>query len=102
MTRKIREADTAMRLSDYARCRTGGFRENYSAKQRSPRRRVMATQFRNFATGRQAKTRRAGIDAMPRLPGSPLSSRQAARLVEHFVAGTPARTAAELLGVNRN
>ena len=33
---------------------------------------------------------------------SRLSSGHTQRLLEHFVAGTPARTAAELVGVNRN
>jgi transposase len=33
---------------------------------------------------------------------SKLSDEQSRRLTEHFVAGTPARTAAELVGVNRN
>ena len=33
---------------------------------------------------------------------SRLSSEQTRRLLEHFVAGTPARTAAELIEVNRN
>src|SRR5690242_8970904 len=33
---------------------------------------------------------------------SKLSDEQSVRLMEHFVAGTPARTAAELVGVNRN
>ena len=37
-----------------------------------------------------------------RFKGSRLSSLQTQRLLEHFVAGTPARTAAELIGVNRN
>lgn len=37
-----------------------------------------------------------------RLKRSKLSARQTQRLCEHFVAGTPARTAAELVGVNRN
>jgi transposase len=31
-----------------------------------------------------------------------LTDEQSRRLTEHFVAGTPARTAAELVGVNRN
>ena len=34
--------------------------------------------------------------------GSKLSEKQTLRLCEHFVAGTPARTAAELVGVNKN
>jgi len=33
---------------------------------------------------------------------SKLSARTSNRLLEHFIAGTPARTAAELIGVNRN
>lgn len=33
---------------------------------------------------------------------SRLTDEQSRRLMEHFVAGTPARTAAELVGVNRN
>lgn len=33
---------------------------------------------------------------------SKLTDEQSRRLMEHFVAGTPARTAAELVGVNRN
>jgi transposase len=33
---------------------------------------------------------------------SKLTDEQSRRLTEHFVAGTPARTAAELVGVNRN
>jgi transposase len=33
---------------------------------------------------------------------SKLTEEQSRRLMEHFVAGTPARTAAELVGVNRN
>jgi len=33
---------------------------------------------------------------------SKLSRREQHRLIEHFVAGTPARTAAQLVGVNRN
>jgi transposase len=33
---------------------------------------------------------------------SKLSDEQSMRLMEHFVAGTPARTAAQLVGVNRN
>jgi len=37
-----------------------------------------------------------------RLKHSKLSEKQTARLCEHFVAGTPARTAAELVGVNKN
>jgi transposase len=37
-----------------------------------------------------------------KLRRSRLSSEQTRRLLEHFVAGTPARTAAELVGVNRN
>ena len=37
-----------------------------------------------------------------RLKRSRLSSRVSGRLIEHFVAGTPARTAGELVGVNRN
>ena len=37
-----------------------------------------------------------------RFKRSRLSSYQTQRLLEHFVAGTPARTAAELVGVNRN
>lgn len=36
------------------------------------------------------------------LERSRLSVQQRERLLEHFVAGTPARTAAELVGVNRN
>ena len=36
------------------------------------------------------------------LKHSKLSTNQTARLCEHFVAGTPARTAAELVGVNKN
>jgi transposase len=37
-----------------------------------------------------------------RLPRSKLTDQQCKRLLEHFVAGTPARTAAELIRVNRN
>jgi transposase len=37
-----------------------------------------------------------------RLKRSKLSGKQSARLLEHFVAGTPARTAADLVGVNKN
>jgi transposase len=37
-----------------------------------------------------------------RLTGSKLSEKKTLRLCEHFVAGTPARTAAELVGVNKN
>jgi transposase len=37
-----------------------------------------------------------------RLSGSKLTVKQTLRLCEHFVAGTPARTAAELVGVNKN
>lgn len=37
-----------------------------------------------------------------KLSRSRLSGRQRARLLEHFVAGTPARSAAQLVGVNRN
>ena len=37
-----------------------------------------------------------------RLKRSKLSARASNRLVEHFIAGTPARTAADLVGVNRN
>ena len=37
-----------------------------------------------------------------RLRRSKLSEKQTLRLCEHFVAGTPARTAAELVGVNKN
>ena len=37
-----------------------------------------------------------------RLRHSKLSEKQTLRLCEHFVAGTPARTAAELVGVNKN
>lgn len=37
-----------------------------------------------------------------RLKHSKLTAIQTARLIEHFVAGTPARTAAELVGVNKN
>ena len=37
-----------------------------------------------------------------RLRRSRLTGRQSERLLEHFVAGTPARVAAELVGVNRN
>jgi transposase len=37
-----------------------------------------------------------------RLKRSRLSGRISGRLIEHFVAGTPARTASELVGVNRN
>ena len=37
-----------------------------------------------------------------KLRRSRLSNEQTQRLLEHFVAGTPARTAAELVGVNRN
>ena len=37
-----------------------------------------------------------------RLKRSKLSEMRSARLLEHFVAGTPARTAAELIGVNKN
>jgi len=37
-----------------------------------------------------------------KLRNSRLNSAQTRRLLEHFVAGTTARTAAELIGVNRN
>ena len=37
-----------------------------------------------------------------RLPRSRLTDQQSERLLEHFVAGTPARSAAALIGVNRN
>jgi transposase-like protein len=37
-----------------------------------------------------------------RLKHSKLTTNQTSRLCEHFVAGTPARTAAELDGVNKN
>lgn len=37
-----------------------------------------------------------------KLKRSRLTSSQTKKLLEHFVAGTPARTAAELIGVNRN
>ena len=37
-----------------------------------------------------------------KLKRSRLSISQTSKLLEHFVAGTPARTAAELVGVNRN
>ncbi|TDT89979.1 IS1595 family transposase [Pseudodesulfovibrio indicus] len=37
-----------------------------------------------------------------RIKRSRLSGRISGRLIEHFVAGTPARTACELVGVNRN
>jgi len=37
-----------------------------------------------------------------RLKRSRLSGRISGRLIEHFVAGTPARTASELVGVNCN
>jgi transposase len=37
-----------------------------------------------------------------RLRGSKISEKQSVRLLEHFIAGTPARTAAELAGVNKN
>ena len=37
-----------------------------------------------------------------RLKRSKLSEKQSRRLLEHFVAGTPARTAADLAGVNKN
>ena|ERR1043166_405804 len=37
-----------------------------------------------------------------RLKRSKLSEKQTGRLCEHFVAGTPARTAAALVGVNKN
>lgn len=36
-----------------------------------------------------------------RLKRSKLSEKQSARLLEHFVAGTPARTAADLAGVKQ-
>jgi hypothetical protein len=39
---------------------------------------------------------------MMRLKHSKLTIIQTNRLCEHFVAGTPARTAAELIGVNKN
>src|SRR5690349_18216687 len=39
---------------------------------------------------------------MMRLKRSKLSEKQSARLLEHFVAGTPARAAADLVGVNKN
>ena len=37
-----------------------------------------------------------------RLKHSKLTANQTVRLCEHFVAGTPARTAAELVSVNKN
>jgi transposase len=37
-----------------------------------------------------------------RLRRSRLTAQQTERLLEHFVAGTPARTSSELVGVNRN
>ena len=37
-----------------------------------------------------------------RLKHSKLTAIQTERLCEHFVAGTPARTAAQLVGVNKN
>ena len=37
-----------------------------------------------------------------RIKRSKLSARTSNRLLEHFIAGTPARTAADLVGVNRN
>ena len=37
-----------------------------------------------------------------RLSGSKLTAKRTLHLCEHFVAGTPARTAAELVGVNKN
>jgi transposase len=37
-----------------------------------------------------------------RLKHSKLTTTQTSRLCEHFVAGTPARTAAELVGINKN
>jgi len=37
-----------------------------------------------------------------RLKHSKLTPKQTLRLCEHFVAGTPARTAADLIGVNKN
>ena len=37
-----------------------------------------------------------------RLKHSKLMASQTSRLCEHFVAGTPARTAAKLVGVNKN
>jgi transposase len=37
-----------------------------------------------------------------RLRYSKLTEKQTSRLCEHFVAGTPARTAADLVGVNKN
>jgi transposase-like protein len=37
-----------------------------------------------------------------RLKRSKLGEKQSVRLLEHFVAGTPARTAADLVGVNKN
>jgi len=39
---------------------------------------------------------------MVRLKRSKLSANQTLRLCEHFVAGTPARAAADLVGVNKN
>ena len=39
---------------------------------------------------------------MVRLKRSKLSAHQTLRLCEHFVAGTPARAAADLVGVNKN
>lgn len=37
-----------------------------------------------------------------RIKRSKLTARTSNRLMEHFIAGTPARTAADLVGVNRN
>jgi transposase len=42
------------------------------------------------------------LDDAVTLRRSRLSRRQRSRLIEHFVAGTPARSAAQLVGVNRN
>jgi hypothetical protein len=49
-----------------------------------------------------AKRRKFSYDIPMYQRKSRLSVRQRNRLVEHFVAGTTARTAVELVGVNRN
>ncbi len=45
---------------------------------------------------------RASLTLLMRRRRSRLTAQQTGRLLEHFVAGTPARTAAELVRVNRN
>lgn len=51
--------------------------------------------------GERVKNARSYAGGM-RLRRSRLTDEQSERLLEHFVAGTPARPAAELIGVNRN